>query len=528
MQNVREKTPSYRIVFNWDGAPVDYLEFPQQLDQLMEKIYAPLKDTQVDALFWHIGGHEARWPTERLERTGDSTNRFYDSVSGMRNTEGFRSMFERGENPYQVMVERGHELGIQVFASVRMNDNHFYGIRPHEMARSNKGGLTQLRKDHPEWCLDIDQVPEQRGIGSWNMAVPEVREHKLEYITEACRQADWDGVELDWQRHAFHLPESDGYRLRYTLTDLQRAARGMTDQIAQERGRPFYVAVRVATTIEACRRIGYDVETWTQEGLCDLVTAAGCSATDAGVEVEAFTELTGGAGIRFYGDFDSIYRQEAKRLVSNTTWRDAWLRATATGYYDRGADGTYVFNWFANERNWRSLLTTIGSLDTLKGKDKIYAAVRRGPTYLDGAKQGAVNDRIYGETSVVLFRTLTGDGPTFHVPIHDEVVQESIAGNLDSVQLQIEIEHLSTEDKVAVALDGEGLGEPAVRDVAAQDPNDPSDASECKWLVWTLEPTQADKGPHVVKVVLMQRDPRLRIPLVVKWTQSFGQESWLV
>ena len=98
----------------------------------------------------------------------------------MRHAEGVRVMFERGENPYQAMVARGHELGVHVYTSVRMNDNHFQGIRPRDMAKSRNGGLTQLRKDHPEWCLDVDNAPEPRSVGSWNMAIPEVREYKLQ------------------------------------------------------------------------------------------------------------------------------------------------------------------------------------------------------------------------------------------------------------------------------------------------------------------------------------------------------------
>ena len=49
-----------------------------------------------------------------------------------------------------------------------------------------------------------------------------------------------------------------------------------------ERGRPFHVAVRVATTFESCRNIGYDLETWVDEKLCDLVIAGGNSGTDPG------------------------------------------------------------------------------------------------------------------------------------------------------------------------------------------------------------------------------------------------------
>ena len=91
------------------------------------------------------------------------------------------------------------------------------------------------------------------------MAIPEVRQHRLAHIQEVCRLYDWDGVELDWQRHAFHLPEYEAYRFRYLLTDLQRATRHMTNALAEERSRPFYLATRVAGSLEMCNRAGYDI-----------------------------------------------------------------------------------------------------------------------------------------------------------------------------------------------------------------------------------------------------------------------------
>ena len=331
---MREATPQYRIIFNWDGAPMDYDEHPQSTERLMEQVYGPLEGTQVDAMFWSIGSHEAEWPSEVHERLGDGEGRVYKSMRAMRHSENVRSMFERGENPFQAMVDRGHELGMAVYVSMRMNDNHFYGTRPEDFKRLNRG--TKFRQDHPEWLLDVGDVPEQRGIGSWNMAIPEAKEHKLSYIREACLQADWDGVELDWQRHPFHVPDNYGYRLRYALTDLQRAVRRMADEIAEQRGRPFYVAARVATTLESCRNIGYDVERWVEEDLADIIIGAGGSATDPGFEVGEFKALTEGTNIRLYGGFDSIYRQKAERLISHDEWRDAWLRAVATGYYNQG------------------------------------------------------------------------------------------------------------------------------------------------------------------------------------------------
>ena len=125
---------------------------------------------------------------------------------------------------------------------------------------------------------------------------------------EACKLADWDGVELDWQRHAFHLPEEDAYRLRYTLTDLQGAVRRLTDAIAEQRGRPFHVIVRVGASRETNRRVGYDLETWIEEGLCDIFVTGANSGTDPGVEVEAYVEMMRGTEVRLYPERDPRLR----------------------------------------------------------------------------------------------------------------------------------------------------------------------------------------------------------------------------
>ena len=497
----------YRIIYNWDGAPHHYDEYPQSMEAFLQKVYAPLAGTQVDALFWCMGIHEATWLSEDLPVKGDSVGRVYDSVLAMRDTESLRSMLERGEDPYAAMVARGRELGIDVWPSIRMNDQHFWSIQDLEtMQGSTAHEMTALRKEHPEWCLG-DQAPGWCAT-SWNMAVPEVRAHKLELITQACRLADWDGVELDWQRHAFHLPAEHEYRLRYALTDLQRAVRRMTRALGEERGRPFPVAVRVAATLEACRRIGYDVETWVEEGLCDILIGGGNSGTDPCFETEEFLRLVEGTEIQVYPGFDFDSRQQAGRLIPHGRWRDRWFAGMAQGHLDRGAHGIYVFNWHAEETLRRESLTTIGSTETLRGLDKAYSAVHRSIGTNPLRKDSERDDRLYGEVPVDLHRTLTGDGPTFHLSTHDPAAA--------AAQLLIEMEHFSpTVDEVAVSLDGVALGPPAVRNQAAEDPEAPADVHENSWLVWDLDPAQAASGEHEVQVVLVKRDPRLRPPLTV-------------
>jgi hypothetical protein len=139
--------------------------------------------------------------------------------------------------------------------------------------------------------------------------------------------------------------------------------------------------------------------------------------------------------------------------------------------------------------------------------------LRRGPTYLDGVAPNAVNDRIYGETATVLMPTLTGDGPTFTISMHDDVV--ALAADISALQLHIEMAHWAPEDEVAVSLNGKTLDAPAIIDVAEND-SAPPRVSENKWLVWDLKPDQIARGAHTIKVVLINRDDRISVPLTIE------------
>ena len=59
------------------------------------------------------------------------------------------------------------------------------------------------------------------------------------------------------------------------------------------------------------------------------------------------------------------------------------------------------------------------------------------------------------------------------------------------------------------------LPPPAIRNVVAENVADPAEVDETSWLVWDLEPAQAAKGEHRMNVVLVNRDPRIRVPLTI-------------
>ena len=85
-------------------------------------------------------------------------------------TDGARAIaIERGENPHQALIDRGHELGLHVYGSLRMNDNHFNGAQLADLSTLHHTELTHLRREHPEWLLGADTA--DWFALSWNMAV---------------------------------------------------------------------------------------------------------------------------------------------------------------------------------------------------------------------------------------------------------------------------------------------------------------------------------------------------------------------
>ena len=225
----------------------------------------------------------------------------------------------------------------------------------------------------------------------------------------------------------------------------------------------------------------------------------------------------------FYAGFDSDGRQQARRLRPHGAWRVDWFRGLAQDQLGRGADGVYVFNWHGHAQTHRPLLTTMGSAETLAGLDKVYTALHRSIGPKTGNRVDTErDDRLYGEVPVTLYPTLTDSGPLFHVRVGDEVETE---GELTNAELQIEMAHWSPADRIEVTLDEVALPSPVVRDAAAEDAADPSDASENAWLCWNLTAAQVGRGIHQVRLRLLERDERLRGPLRVEQVEIYLQYS---
>ena len=310
---------------------------------------------------------------------------------------------------------------------------------------------------------------------------------------------------MDWQRHAFHLPEDEAYRLRYLLTDLQRAVRHMTNTLAEERGRPFYLAARVAGSLEMCHRIGYDIATWIDEDLVDILIPSGGAATDPSIEVNSFVNMCCDQGIDVYPGLDSGLPDLFVGPEDQETKRNMRTCAITSRYYKAGAKGIYVFNWHANRDSRRELLSQIGSMKTLRNTNKIYAATHRF-IQREGAWRGAYRiDRIYGEVPVPLKKPLTDTGPIITLDIADEPVLDYST----ELGLRLRLSEWVQGDIVDVWWDGVKLQNAEVRYCNLSQSHKISDVSSAVWLCFVMQPTEIEVGKHKVKVVLGERHPQL-------------------
>ena len=270
------------------------------------------------------------------------------------------------------------------------------------------------------------------------------------------------------------------------------------------------MAARVSGTLEMCREIGYDIPTWVEEGLVDILIPSGGSGTDPYADVRAYLDLCRGTGIAVY---PAIYGSLPGPYVGpedKCTWEVMGMRGIASRHYKTGADGIYVFNFHADRESRRELLTQMGSPETLRGKDKTYAATYRRIRKEGPWRRAEKYDRIRGEVPVSLKRTLTGDGPSITLDVADDVAADAPTG----IELRVRLEEWVRGDVVRLLWNGTEIEGPRVSYSQVNSAHG-YDISNAVWLSKEMSPESVGVGEHQVKVVLVERNPRLDCDIVL-------------
>ena len=238
------------VILNYDAiafSNVPHLEG----DNLVQSLFgsADLPDSPVTQIWWNWGeGNHALYESAILEPSPWPRYRvFRDS--------GFDIIKET--------LEETRRRGLQCWTSYRINGSD---------ADSGTPELPRYKQQHPEWTMARSAARSRHSSPLWNFEYKEVRQHKLDIIKELLDRYEWDGIEIDFARVCPVLRVGEAWQKRQCIT-------AFMEQLREDTGKDFKIAVRVPETLAGCHFDGLEVERWG-----DIVDtfAVGCRSLEIG------------------------------------------------------------------------------------------------------------------------------------------------------------------------------------------------------------------------------------------------------
>ena len=171
----------------------------------------------------------------------------------------------------------------------------------------------------------------------WNLAVPEVRDFKVEEFRAMAERYDFDGYQIDFHRHTPVLPVGRQWELRDSVTDLMRRVREVLLKASAKKNKPILFSAKVGRSLKVSQADGFDVERWVKEGLVDMLTLGSRSFE---VDIEGYRKALG-PKVKLYPCLDDHHTSDAYQFPPIEVFR-----GVTSSWWRQGADGIEIFNWF--------------------------------------------------------------------------------------------------------------------------------------------------------------------------------------
>ncbi|MBI4584219.1 MAG: hypothetical protein HY717_09390 [Planctomycetes bacterium] len=381
-----------------------------------------LPGNQIDSVGWCWSeGNEAPYPSKVLPTLLDHP---------------IFKFVPEGLDIVRLCCDETRRRGIESFFSYRINGgDHDRGPAPKLPKKwENKDWLIN-------WNPDPNGPPEYIApyhlSAFWNFAAKGTRDYKVRALVEVAENYAFDGIEVDYARNSPVLQPGHQWENREALTDFMRSLRRALQEVAKKRGRPVILGARVPETIVGCHFDGIDVETWVRERMVDVLVL-GCRAME--VDIASFRLLTDGTRIKIYlcTDFHHIpdgYNPGEARIC----------RGIYSNWWHQRPDGVCTFNYTYSNQDW-SMYREIGSPETLRFTDKIFAIQRRGgghhpvltpyPSDWSTPRLAYANTNMLGQLPVTLDPAARADNLLF-LYVADGV--SSAGARLKSLKLRVQL-----------------------------------------------------------------------------------------
>ena len=278
--------------------------------------------------------------------------------------ENFRLFEEIGFDPWQAIIERAHDRGIQVYLDLQIN--------PAYPARQYLDGsempASRFLLEHEEWLLGYDchRVDTTGGEGAYralydapapdgdshghpetafcarlDFGREEVRDYRLATIDEISRRYDLDGIQIDFCADPHFFKQGETEEGRALLSDfMSRAKQLLTSN--QQSGRSSRLMARLFAHQGLdfmSTEIGMDVAAWMSDGSVDiLVPVVSVTTGEHSDRVAECVEAAAGTGCQVLAGVSEVMGDQFSKIRPSTEM----LQAANLTYRQAGVDGLQV------------------------------------------------------------------------------------------------------------------------------------------------------------------------------------------
>lgn len=397
-----------RIIYNDDTCTLRTVPPPHTPESIACALDY-LKDTQVDCLCWCFGEQIAfAWPSKVIENIYDMKDRNPTDFAGwLDDRDVMYSLHRQGTDYLPPFIERAHAQGLMFVASFRMNDTHIKSYPSSNLC-------PDFWKTHQHMRIWDATDAKSYYNAALDYSFPEVRNRYHAAIAEVLEMYDVDGVELDFTRSPYFFQPFEAWEKREILTAFVRDIGTLLEQRGAARGRALTLILRVPCRERVLNTAGIDLRRWITERLAPVLVISEL-ALNFNQDIGPWRDLCRASGVVLYPaacdgtpvnyneDFYSTQVRNPQgprhdgqiRLTDDEEMR--LKRAAAQNLLAQNPDGIAQFNfpcWLAEGRNIMhtdpaafrevtSLLSELGSLETLAGKDKLYWFYLDLPIYVE-------------------------------------------------------------------------------------------------------------------------------------------------
>jgi hypothetical protein len=384
-----------RIIFNDDSDILRNVPPPHTIERLSIALDY-LKGTQVDCLCWCVGEQQMAYSyaSSVWESTFDrmAQHAAAPTAAAAATRDLMYGLHRQGIDYLPHLIRRAQAQGLMFVASFRMNDTHVKSYPDSWLA-------SKFWQTHQHYRLWEATDGKSYYNAALDYSYPEVRNRYRDAVAEVASTYDVDGIELDFTRSPYFFQPSEAWEKREILTDFVRQVRDLIRRIEAGRGRPLTLILRVACPERALTTAGIDLRRWIQERLAQVLIISEL-VNNYNQTIEPWRTICREAGVLLYpaveagpaynaADFYTplIRNPQAPRhdgqIPCSLDERIRLMRGAAQNLLAQDPDGIAMFNGPRAESWATPLLSELGSLETLAGKDKRYAFYNDLPIYVE-------------------------------------------------------------------------------------------------------------------------------------------------